>query len=108
MTKLEADLPDKYSLGDSWGIGWIRFGWDWTSARRARRQTPLARPRSCACYRKPGSRSPCSPTAATPATMYYELYREIFAELAGVGLPAAIEPPADPVEADITPAPGRL
>ena len=28
MTELQADLPDKYSLGDSWGIGWIRFGWD--------------------------------------------------------------------------------
>ncbi len=40
--------------------------------------------------------------------MYYELYREIFAELAGVEMPAAIEPPAvsadkGPVEADITP-----
>ncbi len=37
----------------------------------------------------------------------YELYREIFAELAGVEMPAAIEPPAEPVEADITPHLGR-
>ena len=28
MTEKQADLPDKYTLGDSWGIGWIRFGWD--------------------------------------------------------------------------------
>ena len=28
MTEHQADLPDKYVLGDSWGIGWIRFGWD--------------------------------------------------------------------------------
>jgi hypothetical protein len=40
--------------------------------------------------------------------MYYELYREIFAELAGVDMPAAIEPPPvsaeqGPVEADIIP-----
>ena len=28
MAAHQADLPDKYSLGDSWGLGWIRFGWD--------------------------------------------------------------------------------
>ncbi|MGH3207858.1 MAG: serine hydrolase, partial [Trebonia sp.] len=35
--------------------------------------------------------------------LHYELYREIFAALAGVEVPAAIEPPAEPFEADITP-----
>ncbi len=28
MAEKHADLPDKYILGDSWGLGWIRFGWD--------------------------------------------------------------------------------
>ena len=28
MAAHQADLPDKYVLGDSWGLGWIRFGWD--------------------------------------------------------------------------------
>ena len=28
MTEHQADVPDKYILGDSWGLGWIRFGWD--------------------------------------------------------------------------------
>ena len=28
MAEHQADLPDKYILGDSWGLGWIRFGWD--------------------------------------------------------------------------------
>ena len=28
MTAKQAELPDKYILGDSWGLGWIRFGWD--------------------------------------------------------------------------------
>ena len=28
MTEFQAEVPDKYILGDSWGIGWIRFGWD--------------------------------------------------------------------------------
>ena len=28
MTEKVTDLPDKHILGDSWGLGWIRFGWD--------------------------------------------------------------------------------
>ena len=28
MAEHQADLPDKFILGDSWGLGWIRFGWD--------------------------------------------------------------------------------
>ena len=28
MAEHHADLPDKFILGDSWGLGWIRFGWD--------------------------------------------------------------------------------
>ena len=28
MQAHEVDLPDQYTLGDSWGLGWIRFGWD--------------------------------------------------------------------------------
>src|SRR3954447_4172956 len=28
MAELQAEVPDKYSLGDSWGLGWIRYGWD--------------------------------------------------------------------------------
>jgi hypothetical protein len=25
---IQTELPDKHTLGDSWGLGWIRFGWD--------------------------------------------------------------------------------
>jgi CubicO group peptidase (beta-lactamase class C family) len=28
MTDKHADLPDRDTLGDSWGLGWIRYGWD--------------------------------------------------------------------------------
>jgi CubicO group peptidase (beta-lactamase class C family) len=27
MAAKQAELPDPYTLGDSWGLGWIRFGW---------------------------------------------------------------------------------
>jgi hypothetical protein len=28
MQECEVVLPDPYTLGDSWGLGWIRFAWD--------------------------------------------------------------------------------
>ena len=28
MAEKHADLPDTRTLGDSWGLGWIRYGWD--------------------------------------------------------------------------------
>jgi dipeptidyl aminopeptidase/acylaminoacyl peptidase/CubicO group peptidase (beta-lactamase class C family) len=114
MTELEAELPDKYSLGDSWGIGWIRFGWDGqrlvghdgNTIGQAAFLRVLADPDN-----------PGAGLAVTLLTngghardMHYDLYTEIFAELAGVAMPPAIQPPAadkGPVDADIAPHLGR-
>ena len=112
MTRLEAELPDKYSLGDSWGIGWIRFDWDGRQLVGHDGNT-IGQAAFLRVLPDPGN--PGAGLAVTMLTngghardMYYELYREIFAELAGVEMPAAIEPPAvsadnGPAEADITP-----
>ena len=44
MTGEEARLADRYSLGDSWGLGWIRFGPGWRRGRRSRStRSPTAR-----------------------------------------------------------------
>jgi dipeptidyl aminopeptidase/acylaminoacyl peptidase/CubicO group peptidase (beta-lactamase class C family) len=112
MTRLEAELPDKYSLGDSWGIGWIRFDWD---GRQLVGHDGNTIGQAAFLRVLPDPDNTGAGLAVTMLTngghardMYYELYREIFAELAGVEMPAAIEPPpvsADkgPVQADITP-----
>jgi len=116
MTRLEAELPDKYSLGDSWGIGWIRFDWD---GRQLVGHDGNTIGQAAFLRVLPDPDNAGGGLAVTMLTngghardMYYELYREIFAELAGVEMPAAIEPPAvsadkGPVEADITPHLGR-
>jgi dipeptidyl aminopeptidase/acylaminoacyl peptidase len=107
MTQLEADLPDKYSLGDSWGIGWIRFGWD---SRRlvGHDGNTIGQAAFLRVLPEAGLAVTLLTNGGHARDMYYELYREIFAELSGVDLPAAIEPPPvsaeeGPVEADITP-----
>jgi dipeptidyl aminopeptidase/acylaminoacyl peptidase/CubicO group peptidase (beta-lactamase class C family) len=60
MAAHQADLPDKYVLGDSWGLGWIRFGWDGErppasglTSTEARRGTSPGPP--CAGGKTPGT-----------------------------------------------------
>ena len=96
MADHQADLPDKYSLGDSWGLGWIRFGWD---GRRVYghdgntigqaaflRVLPEAGLAVTMLTNNDGSRD-----------LYEDLYREIFAELGGVAMPRPLTPPAPPL-----------
>jgi hypothetical protein len=106
MAAHQADLPDKYSLGDSWGLGWIRFGWDGqrvyghdgnTIGQAAfLRVLPEAGLAVTLLTNNDGSRD-----------LYQALYREIFAELAGVEMPATIAPPEPAVDVDIAPFVGR-
>jgi hypothetical protein len=126
MTRLEADLPDRYSLGDSWGIGWIRFGWDGQRLIGHDGGT-IGQSAFLRVLPEPDDIDPDGtvPDGTDPHNtggglavvlltngghardLYYDLYREIFAGLAGVAMPAAIEPPAEPQAADITPYLGR-
>jgi dipeptidyl aminopeptidase/acylaminoacyl peptidase/CubicO group peptidase (beta-lactamase class C family) len=97
MADHQADLPDKYSLGDSWGLGWIRFGWDGqrlyghdgnTIGQAAfLRVLPEAGLAVTMLTNNDGSRD-----------LYEELYREIFTELAGVEMPRPLTPPQPPLE----------
>jgi dipeptidyl aminopeptidase/acylaminoacyl peptidase len=106
MAAHQADLPDKHSLGDSWGLGWIRFGWDGhrlyghdgnTIGQAAfLRVLPEAGLAVTLLTNNDGSRD-----------LYEDLYREIFAELAGVRMAEPLVPPTPPVEIDVAPYVGR-
>lgn len=106
MADHQADLPDKFSLGDSWGLGWIRFGWDGerlyghdgnTIGQAAfLRVLPGAGLAVTLLTNNDGARD-----------LYEDLYREVFAELAGVDMPHPLTPPEPPVELDIAPYAGR-
>jgi dipeptidyl aminopeptidase/acylaminoacyl peptidase/CubicO group peptidase (beta-lactamase class C family) len=107
MTEHQADLPDKYVLGDSWGIGWIRFGW---GGQRLIGHDGNTIGQAAFLRVLPDAPAAGAGLAVTLLTngghardLYQDLYAEIVAELAGVLMPASIEPPARPVEADITP-----
>ena len=106
MTRHEADLPDKFILGDSWGLGWIRFGWD---GERLVGHDGNTIGQAGFLRLLPGSaghgasRSRCSPTVATPATCTRTCTARSSREVAGVEMSEPFAPPAEPVEVDIAP-----
>lgn len=96
MTDKQVDLPDVHSLGDSWGLGWIRFDWGGhqlvghdgnTIGQSAFLRLLPERNLAVTLLTNGGSTH----------DLYLELFREIFAELAGVTVPEPLQPPAEPV-----------
>jgi CubicO group peptidase (beta-lactamase class C family) len=102
MREHQVELPDRYSLGDSWGLGWIRFGWD---DRRlfGHDGNTLGQSAFLRVLPEQGLAVALLTNGGNTRDLYHDLYREIFAELAGVDMPAPLEPPADPPTLDPTP-----
>lgn len=100
MTEQQVALPDVHTLGDSWGLGWIRFGAD---GHRLVGHDGNTIGQSAFLRLLPDQ-----DLAVTLLTngggardLYLDLFGELFAELAGVDLPQPLEPPAEPVTVDI-------
>jgi dipeptidyl aminopeptidase/acylaminoacyl peptidase len=106
MTEKQAELPDKYILGDSWGLGWIRFGWD---GRRliGHDGNTLGQAAFLRVLPDEGLAVTLLTNGGNTRDLYEDLYRELFSELAGVEMPRPLTPPAEPVDVDVTPHLGR-
>jgi dipeptidyl aminopeptidase/acylaminoacyl peptidase len=102
MTEHQAEVPDKYILGDSWGLGWIRFGWD---GRRlvGHDGNTLGQAAFLRVLPDEGLAVTLLTNGGNTRDLYEDLYREVFAELAGLEMPHMPTPPTPPVEGDITP-----
>jgi len=102
MTEHQADLPDKYTLGDSWGLGWIRFGWD---GRRlvGHDGNTIGQAAFLRVLPDEGLAVTLLTNGGNARDLYEELYREIFRELAGIDMPHPLAPPGEPVRVDAAP-----
>jgi dipeptidyl aminopeptidase/acylaminoacyl peptidase/CubicO group peptidase (beta-lactamase class C family) len=102
MTEHEADVPDKYILGDSWGLGWIRFGWDGERLIGHDGNT-LGQAAFLRILPEQGLAVALLTNGGNTRDLYQDLYRELFATLADVQMPQPLTPPSEPVEVDVTP-----
>ncbi|OMQ12895.1 hypothetical protein A7K94_0221515 [Modestobacter sp. VKM Ac-2676] len=110
MAAHQADLPDQWSLGDSWGLGWIRY--DWHGARLVGHDGGTFG-QGAFLRLLPGPQQGEGLTVALLTNgggmvdLYEDLYRELFAELAGVTVPDPLDPPAEPPAQDLSRFVGR-
>ncbi|SEP03293.1 serine hydrolase [Amycolatopsis saalfeldensis] len=102
MAAFQTGLPDKHAFGDSWGLGWIRYGWgghrlighDGNTVGQSAFLRLLPEQGLAVALLTNGGRT---------RDLYQDLYREVFAELADVELPVPLGPPAQPVNVDFEP-----
>ncbi|HWC83413.1 MAG TPA: serine hydrolase [Pseudonocardiaceae bacterium] len=102
MAAQHAEVPDKHILGDSWGLGWIRYGW---SGHRllGHDGNTIGQSAFLRVLPEQGLAVALLTNGGHTRDLYQELYREIFAELAGVDMPEPLAPPAQPDAGDLTP-----
>jgi dipeptidyl aminopeptidase/acylaminoacyl peptidase/CubicO group peptidase (beta-lactamase class C family) len=102
MAAHQAELPDKHTLGDSWGLGWIRMGWQ-DERLIGHDGNTIGQAAFLRVFPAEGLAVTLLTNGGNARDFYFDLYREIFAELADVEMPAPLAAPATPVTVDATP-----
>jgi len=106
MRRPEVEVPDKYTLGSHWGLGWILmtwsgqevFGHDGATLGQGGYLRVVPHAGIALCLLANGGQS---------RDLFDNLFREALEELCGVQMPAMLEPPAEPAEIDLTPYVGH-
>jgi dipeptidyl aminopeptidase/acylaminoacyl peptidase/CubicO group peptidase (beta-lactamase class C family) len=102
MAVRHAELPDTRTIGDSWGLGWIRVTWDGRQLIGHGGST-IGQNAYLQVLPDEGLAVVLLTNGGDTDGLYEDLYREIFAELAGVAMRPPLRPPAEPVAVDAGP-----
>ncbi|HEU5033248.1 MAG TPA: serine hydrolase domain-containing protein [Mycobacteriales bacterium] len=106
MREPQVEVPDQFTLGSHWGLGWILMTWDGqpvyghdggTIGQSAFLRVVPGADLSIALLTNGGH----------TRDLFHDLYTEILAELAGIAMPPRLEPPAQPPVLDLEQYVGR-
>ncbi|MDR2254016.1 MAG: beta-lactamase family protein [Bifidobacteriaceae bacterium] len=101
MRAFSADVPEKHMLGDSWGLGLIRY--DWHGARLYGHDgNTIGQAAFLRVYPERNVAVGLLTNGGAGRKLYADLYGEIFDELYGVKIQDPLVVPDDPPELDIT------
>lgn len=101
MAAKQSELPDPYTLGDSWGLGWIRF--DWNGHRLIGHDgNTIGQAAFLRILPERGFAVGLLTNGGHARDLHMELYRELFQELVDVEMATQIAPRED-FPGDITP-----
>ena len=101
MRQAEIDMPDPYTLGSAWGLGWILFDWD---GRRliGHDGNTIGQAAFLRILPDEGLAVTLLTNGPGARALYLDLYTEIFAELAGLRVPGPYAIPDEPFAADLS------
>jgi dipeptidyl aminopeptidase/acylaminoacyl peptidase/CubicO group peptidase (beta-lactamase class C family) len=102
MADRHAELPDPYTLGDSWGLGWIRFTWDGQLVLGHDGNT-IGQSAFLRLLPAEGLAVTLLTNGGNARDLYEDLFQELFAELAGLDMPRTPAPSAHPPTVDVGP-----
>ncbi|MFF1278169.1 serine hydrolase [Streptomyces marokkonensis] len=100
MAERHAELPDPYTLGDSWGLGWCRFTWDGRLVIGHDGNT-IGQSAFLRLLPADGLAVTLLTNGGNARDLYEELFGEIFAELAGLDMPRTPALPPHPPAVDL-------
>lgn len=95
MQEHSTDLPDTWSLGDSWGLGWIRYGWDGHRLIGHDGST-LGQNAFLRALPEQGLVVALLTNGGHSSDLARALLGEVFEEVAGITAPPGIVPPEQP------------
>ncbi|MFD0889620.1 serine hydrolase, partial [Streptosporangium algeriense] len=96
----QVDIPNPYTLGKQWGVGWILDEWQ---GHRVVSHGGNTIGQAAMLWVLPGTETVvCALTnGGHTAAFHQALATELFAELIGVSVPPVLGPPAEPFQADV-------
>lgn len=100
MQVAQVAIPDRWTLGSHWGLGWILFDWD---GRRVYGHDGNTIGQA-ACLRvvpDAGVAIALLSNGGHAADLYQDLLRELMADLCNLDMPQPLTPPDDPPEVDV-------
>lgn len=102
----QVEVPDIYTLGSHWGLGWILMTWDGREVYGHDGGT-LGQSAFMRIVPDAGVAVCLLTNGGHTQDLFRDLFNEILGELVGIQLPARPEPPAEAPKVDLTPFVGR-
>jgi CubicO group peptidase (beta-lactamase class C family) len=107
MQEPQIDVPDRYTLGDQWGLGWILFHWDGRFLYGHDGAT-LGQGAFLRVLPDAGLAVTLLTNGGGARDLYQALFATVLDELAGLSMPATPSAPATPLELDLSPYEGTF
>ena len=95
MRRPQVKVPDAYTLGSHWGLGWILMTWDGREVYGHDGGT-IGQSAFLRVVPDAGIAVCLLTNGGHTGDLFRDLFNEIFGELAGISLPPRLEPPATP------------